>query len=124
MTLSDFYHAVRDACPELTAAADILHIETWGELGEDRAFNWFERLAKALNLEMARSIDPATAKALFDLLGNEHRTAQNDVKKCIDVSLMENLFWQIPAQKAVSFWHVLPENLKTLYVNFHGRSPL
>ena len=42
----------------------------------------------------------------------------------IDVYYVENLFWPRGTEAARVGWPLVPENLKSLYLNFHGRPPL
>jgi hypothetical protein len=42
----------------------------------------------------------------------------------IDVYYVENLFWPPHSNAATIGWPLVPDNLKTLYLRFHGRSPL
>jgi hypothetical protein len=47
-----------------------------------------------------------------------------EVRNCIDVSFVENLFWQVPANRAEGYWQQLPGPLKQLYLQFHRRAPI
>lgn len=42
----------------------------------------------------------------------------------IDVYYVENLFWPHGTAAARVGWRHVPDNLKKLFVDFHGRSPL
>ena len=42
----------------------------------------------------------------------------------IDVYYVENLFWPHGTSAARVGWRHVPDNLKKLFVDFHGRSPL
>jgi hypothetical protein len=42
----------------------------------------------------------------------------------IDVCYVENLFWPQHTDAAKIGWPLVPDNLKTLYLRFHGKSPL
>lgn len=52
------------------------------------------------------------------------RVGSDDVKNAIHIAFTENLFWQIPARKALPYWETLPKNLQALYIGFHGHAPL
>ncbi|WP_105167456.1 DUF7674 family protein [Pseudoalteromonas sp. T1lg23B] len=41
----------------------------------------------------------------------------------IDVYYVEHLFWQGTQQGIANGWPLLPENLKALYLDFHGKPP-
>ncbi|NMM41806.1 hypothetical protein HHO47_13520 [Pseudoalteromonas arctica] len=45
-------------------------------------------------------------------------------REYIDVGIIENLLWQVTPINAAPYWQVLPNDLKTLYVNFHQRTPI
>tara|TARA_B110000211_G_C13979977_1_gene508905 strand:- start:509 stop:871 length:363 start_codon:yes stop_codon:yes gene_type:complete len=42
----------------------------------------------------------------------------------IDVYYVETLFWGASSHNIAVGWPLVPANLQTLYVNFHGRAPL
>jgi len=120
----DFYHRTRSEFPELTAMADREHVRVWGEVDEDTAFCWFESLAKALNQEMRNGVPSKGYNHLFRYFNDQYREGCNKVKECIDVSFIENLFWDVPSSKCETYWRDLPADLKDLYIEFHGKRPL
>ncbi|WP_027469698.1 DUF7674 family protein [Deefgea rivuli] len=110
--------------PDISKTAGKLHLELWDEITSETVFIWFESLANALNREMLDEIDAKKYKALFEFFREHYFSGDNQVKSCIDVSFVENLFWNVPASKAKNYWIIFPEVLKELYVNFHGREPI
>lgn len=50
--------------------------------------------------------------------------AQKAGRKYLDVSFVENLFWQVPPAKAAAYWKKLPLQLQALYVDFHSKPPI
>ena len=45
------------------------------------------------------------------------------VKKCIDVSYIENLFWKVDKETTSKYWSLLPTDMQALYIRFHGKIP-
>ena len=124
MTVLDLYNDFRTEFPDITEKADLEHIRLWDEIAPEFAYSWFSSLANALNDEMIASASVKEYKALFEFFRSSYMKSDNDVKDCIDVSFVENLFWNVPSEKAVPFWEVLPDVLKQLYIWFHGRKPV
>lgn len=120
----DLYNSVRSHFPEITAKADREHVRLWGELDPEFAYSWFQSLANALNTEMCKVINPTSYAALFIFISNNLNNCTKEIHTCIDVSFTENLFWQVPGEKAAPYWHALPDPLKELYLGFHRRAPL
>ena len=86
-------------------------------------YAWFEALADALNDEMRRAIPYQAHRALFEHLAAAYTAGPTSVQQCIDVSFVENLFWQIPSERCAPYWKALPPVLKQLYLDFHSRAP-
>jgi hypothetical protein len=124
MSVLDFYNETRKKYPAVTLIADIEHIRIWDEIDPEFAYSWFESLAKALNKEMCRNVETNKHKNLIEFISSQYQIGDAEVKNCIDVSFIENLFWEVPTEKADPYWKLLPENLKELYVDFYGRTPL
>ncbi|MEA3299185.1 MAG: hypothetical protein U9R22_03100 [Pseudomonadota bacterium] len=122
--ISDLYRVVRERYPEITVAADRVHGRTWGEPAPEFAYSWFESLANALNGEMNKGVDPGKYLKLFSFFSHALQGCSPEVKECIDVSFVENLFWRVPGDKAEPYWARLPASLKALYTGFHGRAPV
>ena len=95
-----------------------------GNLDPDFAYSWFESLAKALNSEMLKGISLKTHEPVFNFINQALVGCSKEVRTCIDVAFVENLFWQVPSLKAELYWQELPQPLKELYVGFHHRTPL
>jgi hypothetical protein len=123
-TAIELWNAVKSRFPEIAAQADVEHIKQWDSLDPQFAHSWFESLAKALNAEMLVGVDYKTHAPLFNFINTAQSTGSKEVFKCIDVALVENLFWQVPSARAEPYWQGLPDPLKKLYTGFHGRTPL
>ncbi|ASF47980.1 DUF7674 family protein [Methylovulum psychrotolerans] len=123
MPVLEMYEEFRVEFPELTAKSDIEHCKYWGEVDPEFAYSWFGSLANTLNKEMSRGIDVKTYKNQFEFFHSKYITGDSEVKNCIDVSFIENLFWQVVPEKALPYWQALPLPLKELYLDFYGHSP-
>ena len=123
-TAIDLWDTVKARFPEIAARADIEHIKQWDSLDPQFAYSWFESLANALNAEMLSSVDYEAHASLFGFINAELSVASKEVFTCIDVALVENLFWRVPNASAAPYWQRLPNPLKELYIGFHGRTPL
>jgi len=124
MSVLEMYEEFRIKFPELTAKSDLEHCRIWGEVDPEFAYSWFGSLANTLNSQMSLNIDVQTYKNQFEFFRNKYVTGDSEVKNCIDVSFVENLFWQVMPEKALPYWQALPHPLKELYLNFHGKPPV
>jgi hypothetical protein len=50
-------------------------------------------------------------------------TGCGEVRNCIDVSFVENLFWQVTPDRSGPYWARMPDLLKRLYLGFHSKPP-
>jgi hypothetical protein len=123
-TAIELRDAVKGDFPEIAAQADVVHIKQWDSLDPQFAYSWFESLAKVLNAEMLSAVEYETHAPLFNFINSTLSSCGEEVFKCIDVALVENLFWRVPSAKAEPYWQGLPNPLKKLYTGFHGRTPL
>ena len=123
-TVVDLYNVARNRFPEITEAADTIHKGTFGEPSPEFSYSWFENLANALNKDMNKGVSPSKHMKLFSFMNQALFTCGPEIKNCIDVAFVENLFWQVPSEKAEQYWAKLPPALKELYIGFHGRAPL
>jgi hypothetical protein len=123
MDVEEMYEDFRNQYLELTKAADARQIEILGSVEHEAAFLWFESLAGVLNAQMGISEQRTEFAAIFMYFDMKFRTGSKEVKNCIDVSFVENLFWEVSPKNAAPVWATLPKNLQQLYIDFHGRSP-
>lgn len=123
-TVLDLYNAARDLFPEITEIADRIHEKTWGEPSPEFSYSWFESLANALNNDMNKGVSAGQHMKLFSFFSQALHDCSPEIKNCIDVAFVENLFWQVPGNKAAPYWENLPVSLKELYIGFHSRAPL
>jgi hypothetical protein len=123
MTLVELYTAVREKFPVVSRKADDLHMKLWGDPDEESAFVWFESLANALNIEMAAGSDPLHHVPLLNFMDGAFSGGSVELRNCLDVSFMENLFFGVVSSKAKPYWKITPNRLRDLHVAFHGRGP-
>ncbi len=126
-TNAEFFQSARAAFPEIAEKADRQHIAYWDEAprAEHDSYSWFESVARALNVEMKQGTYLPESQSFFQFVADVFEKAEGaEVKICIDVAFVENLFWQVAPKKLAPYWHALPPALKKLYVEFHARPPL
>ncbi|WP_421711533.1 DUF7674 family protein [Alcanivorax sp.] len=123
MALNGLYNNFRAEFPEITRLTDLEHIQEWGSVDPEMAFSWFESLARFINREMSKGVSVKPYIPVFEFLRRGFMLGNDDEKKCIDVSFVENLFWGVDKEKRDSYWRAFPDVLKGLYVSFHGREP-
>ncbi len=123
MDAEQMYHDFRGQYTAMSQAADAKHAATCDIDGSEVKALWFESLANALNDRMGHREHHAQIAAIFKYFDMKFRTGDADIKNFIDVCFVENLFWQVTPKNAAPVWALLPKNLQTLYVSFHGRPP-
>ena len=124
MPVIDLYYLARERLAEIVSRADREHIRIWDKVDEEFAYVWFESLAKAVNKMMIKGESPLKHSYIFRFMSTHYNQGDKAVKNCIDAAFTENLFWEVPAEKAEPYWRILPTNLKELYIGFHHRTPL
>lgn len=122
MNIQKFFHEIRSKYPELTDAADKEHMQKFFDGKFEYVSLWFESFSNALNSEMNKATDPEQYIELFKYFGEKFETETEEIRKYIDVYFVENLFWRVSPKYAVEYWFIITENLKNLYVNFHGKN--
>lgn len=123
MDIKGMYEEFRDQHPKLCKSVDAKHLKIWGNVGHETMFSWFESLASTLNDQMGMSEHRTEFGSVFNYFDKKFRNGTESIKNCIEVSFVENLFWQVNPQKAGPIWDMLPKNLQRLYIDFHGRPP-
>jgi hypothetical protein len=119
-----FYLAFRGQFPEFSTHADREYFKNWGDNIEIDPYSWFHSLANAINREMQSGSRLKEIEHIFAYVGKAFLSGSDEVKNCIDVSFVENLFWQVSPKKSEPYWLGLPDTLKKLYVDFHAQPPL
>lgn len=81
-----------------------------------------EAFATATTKELG-GIDPSRGVAYLTYMSEKLRAASPETRKFIDTYYVEHLFWQASAIAIKQGWKRIPENLKSLYLAFHGKPP-
>lgn len=123
MSVLEMYRDFRKCFPEMTKAADARHIKVWDSVDDETAFSWFESLAGAVNDQMGTAKEGINLSSVFSYFERQLRGSDMEVKNCIDVSFVENLFWEVKPNAAANAWGVMPESMQQLYLSFHGQPP-
>jgi hypothetical protein len=125
-TNAEFFRDARSKFPALAEKADSHHVKYWGEPPTEAqdSYSWFESVSRALNAEMKGEAYLKEARRFFVYVETVFCTAGDEVKKCVDVAFVENLFWQVSPEKAAPYWQQFPKVLQELYFDFHRRTPL
>ena len=123
MSVEEMYEDFRNQYPEWAKFADARHMELLGTVEAIGAFLWFESLAGALNAQMGIPEKRAEIAAIFRYFEERFHIGGNEVRKCIDVSFVENLFWGVRPNHAIPAWADLPKKLQQLYIDFHSQPP-
>ena len=122
---SSFFLAARERFPALAQRADRHCLNYWREPpSAQTAYSWFESAANALNDEMRREGSLVACSEFFGFVASIFASGSEEVRQCIDVSFVENLFRQVPPSKAAAYWKKLPRQLQELYLDFHNKPPL
>ena len=108
---------------ELSALVDADQSAYLDSVGLGTPFFWFECLANYINKEMNREVPPNEYQQVFKYFRSTYLFSTEEVRECIDVSFIENLFHNVSTAKATPYWTALPDLLCDLYINFHHRSP-
>ena len=126
MDLDTFCTSIKENHPDISSRADRAYNEYWNDIVETEfsSYCWFESLANVLNEDMKGKVSAQKYASLFKEISEAYNKGQSEVEKAIDVAFAENLYWQVSAGDAKPFWEIMPNNLKELYIGFHGRTPL
>ena len=124
MSLDQFCEEMKSKFPSLSEKAEKEYLKFWGEIvPEFYSYTWFNALARVLNTEMNKGVQPEEFKLLFSTIAVSFLNGSEEVKKAIDVSFVENLFWNVSSKASELHWSYFPEVLKKLYLEFHGKNP-
>ena len=121
----EFYLQTRALFPNLAELADKEYVRCWGNPSDTDpySYSWFESVANALNKEMCRGLFRAENEEFFNYVSSVLLQCGDEVANCIDVALVENLFWRVSPEKAAPYWTILPPPLQKLYLGFHSQPP-
>lgn len=122
-SLLQFYRATRERFPLIVKLADKQHVADGWDLNDEFAYSWFQSLANLLNANMRKEAGLDICEMVFEYMRQQYLDGSPEVRNCIDVSFVENLFWQVSSKKAKSYWLNMPDVLKDLYLGFHAKPP-
>lgn len=124
MNLQQLYEDFRSQYPEIANATDVRHENScFGfDYSPEVQSVWFESLADVLNDRMRNPEQRDEIIAVFKYMDKSLRIGNKEVKNCIDVCFVENLFHNVPRQTARSIWGDLPGNLQKLYLDVFNYS--
>lgn len=120
--IPQFYRETRERFPTIVEATDRKHLEIW-ELNDEDAYMWLHSLADTLSVNMRTSAALDVAGTIFDYMAERFATGSAEIRRCIDVAFVENLFWLVPPYSAAVYWVRMPDPLKRLYLGFHSKPP-
>lgn len=123
-TIKDLFDAVRTRFPELASKTDRLHMERYVDDELELNFLWLECLADVLNEEMAAEVPYEKFAEFFLFIDRQAEEGTKEIQDCIDVALVENMFFDVKERYAKPYWQNLPNSIKELYLGFHGQPPL
>ncbi len=118
-----FIKDVQTKFPELAALANQEHIYKFRDEDFELDSLWFESFANSVNRAMSSESGMEACKSIFNYFSEAFEKGDQEIRNCIDVSFVENLFWKVSSEKCKVYWKYLPENLKHLYIGFHGKVP-
>lgn len=126
MNTEEFQNIVREKFPGISVKADTEYSRQWDDFKDPEyySYTWFHALANAMNLEMIKEVSPEKYTELISFISQVYENSNEEIQKCIDVSFVENLFWQVVPEKSKGYWALLSPKLKDLYVSFHRSDPL
>jgi hypothetical protein len=123
-TVEELLEAVKTHFPELSEKTDRMYMQRFEDEKFELTFSWFECLADVLNIEMAAQVPPETHVQFFEYVRRQLAKGNQKIHECVDVSLIENMFFHVKPEYAKPYWKALPQSLKELYLGFHSRPPL
>lgn len=123
MSVLEMYHDFRKRFPEMAQAADTRHVKIWDSVDDETAYSWFESLAGAINDQISAAEKDTDLLSVFSFFDKQLQGSDTEVKNCIDVSFVENLFWQLRPSSVADAWDAMPNSLRQLYLKFHGQPP-
>lgn len=112
-----------DVFPELTQQADLYFQHKYGQLDDDLLVLWFECLAAVLNQAMIKEVDYSEYRKFFNMIENVLKQGESSLVAYLDANLIENLFWNVPKEKACNYWQYLPSLIKSYYLRFFNKAP-
>lgn len=123
MSVLEMYHDFRRRFPEMAQAADTRHANIWDSVDDETVHSWFESLADAINDQISAAEKDTDLHSVFSFFDKQLQSSNIEVKNCIDVSFVENLFWEVLPSAAANAWDAMPNSMQQMYLKFHGQPP-
>ena len=123
MSVLGMYCDFRSRFPEMAQAADTRHVKKWARVNDATAYSWFESLAGAINDQISAAEKDTDLLSVFSFFDEQLQGSDMEVKNCIDVSFVENLFWEVRPSSAANAWDAMPNSMQQRYLKFHGQPP-
>lgn len=120
--MKSFYQLVREKFKSDAEQAEKIYEGKGWEKEDEAYFIWFECFADVTNT-MMRRYNENDVKNHFSFFLFHFESGTNIIKECVDVSYVENLFWELDKKTCKHFWPLLPKKMQVLYLKFHGRKP-
>jgi hypothetical protein len=115
MSVQKFLEDICTAFPEIRPLMD--------KHDEYMTTSKMEAFGEATTLAFSRNGDPKKGAAYLNFMSKRLNNATPEEAKYIDTYYTEVLFHE-SSEKAISIgWPLVPQNLKDLYIKFHGYQP-
>lgn len=113
-----FIEDLRRELPRSSEQADkLMHQRGFDK--NDSCHLWIEAFADVTNILIAaRNSEEATKH--FSFFSQQYQKGSDEVKNCIDVGYVENLFFDLPDDDRKWAWKLLPDDLKSIYADMWG----
>lgn len=82
-----------------------------------------EAFAKATTQAFSRNGIPKSGEGYLNFMSNRLRSCSSEERNFIDVYYAEVLFWSASDETIRLGWPLVPQNIKDLYLQFHGKPP-
>jgi hypothetical protein len=117
--IREFVAKIRRQLPSEAEKADALMRVRGFDIDEELDYLWIEALADVTNACIRRRNQQAMEHQ-FRFFSEQFDRGSEAVRKCIDVSYVENLMWELSSEDKKWAWLQLPENLQNLYIMMWG----
>jgi hypothetical protein len=109
---------IEEQFPEDAAVTSRRSMELWDS--DEASGLWFEEFVERTN-EAIRSRDDVVVMRHLTFFSLHLDTADDDVRRMIDVNYVENLLCRLDKRAQRWGWRRIPANLKQLYIAFWGK---
>ena len=117
--VANLVEAIRKALPEAAKWTDGKMMALGFALNDNLYHLWIEALADVTN-DAIRERREDILKEQTSFMAQQYQMGSEEVKKCIDVSYVENLMWELEARDKAWAWPLFPDDVRKLYVAMWG----